>query len=113
YGPPPPLAEALLAVASLRAECVRAGVREVAVTPNRTGPGNVARLAPLALRTSAVLRLRRLARDAVYKEDLGQLVVPLKRPSGGERTDAAADVPSTLRDLLAELVPVEEGALAS
>jgi transcription-repair coupling factor (superfamily II helicase) len=104
YGPPPPPAEALLRVASLRAECVRAGVREVAVTPNRTGPGSVARIAPLALRTSATIRLRRLARDAVYKEELRQLVVPLSR---------GTDPASALRDLLGELVPAEEGALAS
>jgi hypothetical protein len=91
-------------VASLRAECVRTGVREVAVTPNRTGPGSVARIAPLSLRTSATIRLRRVARDAVYKEELHQLVVPLPR---------GADVVTVLRELLTELVPVEEGAIAS
>jgi transcription-repair coupling factor (superfamily II helicase) len=104
YGPPPAPAEALLRVASLRAECVRTGVREVAVTPNRTGPGSVARISPLVLRTSATIRLRRLAREAVYKEELRQLVVPLPR---------GADPATTLRELLAELVPAEEGALAS
>ena len=35
--------------------------------------------APLWLKTSVTIRLRRLARDAVYKEEQGQLVVPLKR----------------------------------
>jgi transcription-repair coupling factor (superfamily II helicase) len=104
YGPPPPPAEALLRVAALRAECVRTGVREVAVTPNRTGPGSVARIAPLSLRTSATIRLRRVARDAVYKEELRQLVVPLPRGS---------DVATVLRELLTELVPAEEGAIAS
>ncbi len=104
YGPPPPPAAALLRVAALRAECVRTGVKEVAVTANRTGPGSVARVSPLSLRTSATLRLRRLARDALYKEELRQLVVPLPR---------GADVATVLRELLAELVPVEEGALAS
>jgi hypothetical protein len=91
-------------VAALRAECVRTGVREVAVTPNRTGPGSVARISPLSLRTSATIRLRRLAKDAVYKEEPRQLVVPLPR---------GADAATVLRELLAELVPAEEGALAS
>ncbi|MDQ3146178.1 MAG: transcription-repair coupling factor, partial [Actinomycetota bacterium] len=103
YGPLPPPAEALLAVASLRAECVRVGVREVAVVRNPTGPGWTARAAPLSLRASAAIRLRRLARDAVYKDDLGQLVVPLRK---------GVDVAATLTGLLSELVPSEE-AVAS
>jgi transcription-repair coupling factor (superfamily II helicase) len=64
----------------------------------------VARVAPLSLRTSATIRLRRVARDAVYKEELRQLVVPLPRGS---------DVATVLRELLTELVPAEEGAIAS
>ena len=104
YGPVPEPAEALLAVATLRAECVRTGVREVSVTPNRTGPGHVARLAPVSLRTSATIRLRRLARDAVYKEDLRQLVLPLRR---------GTDVSATLVGLLRDLIPQAEQAVAS
>ena len=38
-----------------------------------------ARLAPIELRTSETLRLRRVARDAIYKEPLHQLVLPLRR----------------------------------
>jgi transcription-repair coupling factor (superfamily II helicase) len=104
YGPVPEPAEALLAVATLRAECVRTGVREISVTPNRTGPGHIARLAPVALRTSATIRLRRLARDAVYKEDLRQLVLPLRR---------GTDVSATLVGLLRDLIPEAEQAVAS
>jgi transcription-repair coupling factor (superfamily II helicase) len=104
YGPVPEPAEALLAVASLRAECIRTGVREVTVTPNRTGPGLQARLSPIVLRTSGTLRLRRLARDAVYKEDLHQLVLPLRKGS---------DVAGGLMSLLRELIPDEAAAVAS
>jgi hypothetical protein len=83
---------------------VRTGIRDVTVTPNRTGPGLQARLAPVVLRTSGTLRLRRLAREAVYKEDLHQLVLPLRKGS-----DVAGDLVALLR----ELVPDEAAAVAS
>jgi transcription-repair coupling factor (superfamily II helicase) len=73
YGPPPPAAAALLDVARLRAECVRTGVREANVAKG------TARLFPVRLKTSEQIRLQRLSRTAVYKEDVGQLVVPLAR----------------------------------
>src|SRR5438552_2055285 len=98
YGPVPRPAEALLEVAHLRAECVRTGVHGVA------GARNVARIAPLQLKASQAIRLRRLARDAVYKEDTGQLVVPLGRES---------DAVGRLRSLLGELVPAEPAPVAS
>src|SRR5207249_7118841 len=72
YGPVPPPAQALLAVARLRAECVRTGVREVSVTRG------VARVSPLVLPASRRIRLQRLRPDAVYKEDAAQLVVPIR-----------------------------------
>ncbi|HUF34181.1 MAG TPA: transcription-repair coupling factor [Acidimicrobiales bacterium] len=103
YGPVPPPAQALLAVAHLRAECHRTGIREVVVTPNRTAPGSMARLSPVVLKTSATIRLRRLARDAVFKEDLRQLAVPLRK---------GVDVTAALTDLLRELVPVEAAPVA-
>jgi transcription-repair coupling factor (superfamily II helicase) len=96
YGPVPAPAERLLTIGLLRAECHRTGVRDVSIT------GNQARLAPLRLRASEVMRLRRLARDAIYKEDAGQLVVPLRR---GE------DPAARLVALLTELVP--DASLAS
>ncbi|MBV8161352.1 MAG: transcription-repair coupling factor [Acidimicrobiia bacterium] len=101
YGPVPPAAEALLAVARLRAECVRAGVREVTVARG------TARLAPLALATSRRIRLQRLYKDAVYKEDLEQLVLPLPRGTAG-----TAPAPY-LVDVLRELVPAEEPSVVS
>jgi transcription-repair coupling factor (superfamily II helicase) len=103
YGPVPPPAEALIDVARLRAECVRIGVREVVVTkgPAFSGPAWTARIAPLRLRTSQTIRLRRLSREAVYKEDLGQVQLPVKR---GE------PVVDRLVSFLRELVPEEEPA---
>jgi transcription-repair coupling factor (superfamily II helicase) len=92
YGPVPPPAEALLTVARLRAECHRTGIHDVTIT------GTEARLAPLTLRTSAEMRLRRV-RGALYKEDLRQVVVPLPR---------GADPAAFLVRLLQELVPAEQ-----
>jgi transcription-repair coupling factor (superfamily II helicase) len=98
YGPVPPAADSLLAVARLRAECVRSGVREVTVARG------AARLAPLVLPTSRRIRLQRLYRDAVYKEDLEQLVLPL--PRGTEPAPYLVEV-------LRELVPAEEPSVVS
>jgi hypothetical protein len=85
-------------VARLRVECLRTGVREITVTANRTGPGWQARLSPIHLRASAAVRLRRLAKDALYKEEQGQLVVPIRK---------GIDVAEALIVLLGELVPAE------
>jgi len=98
YGAPPPPAETLLGVATLRAECARLGVKEVTVARN------VARISPLELRTSQRIRLQRLARDAVYKEETGQLVMPL-----GRGVDALA----TVVRVLGELVPADPLPVAS
>ncbi|MCU1484571.1 MAG: transcription-repair coupling factor [Actinomycetia bacterium] len=104
YGPVPEPAEALLRVARLRVECLRIGVREITVTANRTGPGWQARLSPIQLRASAAVRLRRLIKDALYKEEQGQLVVPIRKGN---------DVAEALILLLTELVPTEASSLAS
>ena len=95
YGPVPAPADSLLAVGHLRAECFRLGVREVSITS--TG----ARLGPIELRTSEALRLRRVAREALYKEGLHQLVLPIKR--GQEPT-------RYLLDVLGELFPATDGS---
>ncbi len=73
YGPVPAPAESLLAVGLLRAHCHRLGLRDVQIT------GGMARLGPLELKTSEELRLRRLSRDAIYKQDQQQVVVPIRR----------------------------------
>ncbi|HET7489940.1 MAG TPA: transcription-repair coupling factor [Acidimicrobiales bacterium] len=91
YGPLPPPAEALLRVGRLRAECVRTGVREVTVARD------VIRLAPLRLKTSQTIRLKRLFPRAVYKEDLAQLVIPVIR-----NADPAEAVMALLHTLVPE-----------
>ena len=94
YGPVPAPAEALLMVGRLRAECHRTGVREVSIS------GTSARLAPLALKTSEIMRLSRLERSAIYKEDQQQVVVPLKRG-----VDPASHLVALLQQLIAVPAP--------
>ena len=98
YGPLPETAEALLGVARLRAECARLGLTEIAVTkgPSFGGPAFLARFAPLALKTSQQIRLKRLSPKAVYKEEVGQLQVPVNK---------ADDLVDHLIALLRQLVP--------
>jgi transcription-repair coupling factor (superfamily II helicase) len=101
YGPLPEPAEALLKIGDLRAECARTGVREVTVVKGGSGLSGgaaTARLSPLSLKTSARIRLQRRWPKAIYKEDIGQIVLPL--PRGSEPV-------SDLTGLLAELVPKE------
>jgi transcription-repair coupling factor (superfamily II helicase) len=73
YGPVPAPAAALLDVGYLRAECHRLGLKDVSIQ------SNAARLAPLRLKVSEDMRLKRLSRTAIYKDDLEQLVVPIAR----------------------------------
>jgi transcription-repair coupling factor (superfamily II helicase) len=94
YGPPPEAAEALLAAARLRAECVRLGVRSVVVT------GGAARIRGLTLRESQKVRLARLAPGAKVGSE--ELFVPLPAPP----TEVAAAVTA----LLADLIPREDAA---
>ena len=97
----PPEAEALLEVARLRAECVRTGVREVTVTkgPGFGGPRYIARLTPVELPTSKVIRLQRLYKDTVYKEDQRHLQLPVA---------SAAESATTVVAALRELIPPED-----
>jgi transcription-repair coupling factor (superfamily II helicase) len=100
YGPPPPPAEALLEVAGLRAECARLGIREINVAkgPGFGGPAWIVRLSPLTLKVSQQVRLQRLVKDSVYKEDLGQAQLPLRQKG---------DIVAGLMVLLRQLVPLE------
>jgi transcription-repair coupling factor (superfamily II helicase) len=98
YGPLPEPAEALLGIGHLRAECARVGVREVAVVKGGSGLSGgtfTARMLPVALKASQRVRLGRMWPKAVYKEDTGQLVVPL--PRGAE---PAADLAAMLASLV-------------
>ena len=99
-GPCPPPAEALLRIGDLRAECARTGVREVTVVKGRDGPA----VARSSLKTSARIRLQRLWPKAIYKEDIGQIVLPVP-----PRVDAA----EYLAALLAAMVPVDSPSVAS
>ena len=99
YGPLPDPARALLRIAHLRAECARLGLREVAVVATSgglSGGGYTARLSPLELKTSQKVRLGRIAPKAVYKEEIGQLVIPLPK---------STDPAEHLAVLLGELAP--------
>jgi len=94
YGPIPEPAQTLLSVARLRAQCHRLGLLEIVVSQDR------ARLAPVNLKVSESARLRRLSRDAIHKEAVQQLIVPIPRD--------AEPVPFVLQFLL-ELFPAETG----
>jgi transcription-repair coupling factor (superfamily II helicase) len=89
YGPVPAAAESLLMVGALRAECHRLQLTDVQII------GQQARLAPIELKTSEELRLRRLAREALYKSEQQQLVIPMRRG-----TEAAAFLVNFLRELV-------------
>jgi transcription-repair coupling factor (superfamily II helicase) len=97
YGPVPAPAEALLLVGRLRAECHRLGITDLQITSSD------ARLAPLDLKVSASMRLKRLSKGAIHKEDLRQLVVPIPR---------GADPAAFLVGFLPELIPADSPAPA-
>jgi transcription-repair coupling factor (superfamily II helicase) len=95
YGPLPEPAEALLQVGYLRAQCHRLGLRDIQISTTD------AKLAPLELKLSETMRLRRLSKGAKYKEDLGQLVVPLpRRNPDGTKAEPSAYLVKFLRDLV-------------
>ena len=99
YGPLPAPAEALLAVAELRAEASRTGVREITVVKPDGFGGNpsTARLSPLPLKASQQIRLKRLHPSAVYKEPDQLLIV---------KVPAKAHPAQWLAGLLRELEPI-------
>ncbi|MCU0311324.1 MAG: transcription-repair coupling factor [Acidimicrobiales bacterium] len=107
YGPVPPAAQALLAVARLRAECARTGVRDVTVTKGTGfgGPRYVARLSPLVLPASKVVRLERLHKGSLVKPALEQVLLAV-----GSAETAAAEVTAALRDLVPGRTVDAEGA---
>ncbi|MCQ3811970.1 MAG: transcription-repair coupling factor [Acidimicrobiia bacterium] len=106
YGPIPDVAGTLLDAARLRCECLRTGVRDVAVVkgPGFGGPKWVARLNPVRLLPSRRVRLERLYPKATYHEAAGLLTLPV-----GSAAAAVESLISTLRDL----VPDDESAEAA
>ncbi len=101
YGTLPVPAEGLLAVARLRVGAMARGIGEVVVSSVRAGGSRhpVVRLAPVALPASAQVRLRRVAPGATYREELGQLLVPV--PEGQSAATAVLGI-------LEELVPLPD-----
>ena len=101
YGPVPDEAARLLDVARLRAEAHRIGAREINVTkgPAFGGPAWTARVSPLRLKASQTVRLARLFKGAVYKEDQELVIFPVPR---------TPDLAGTIVDLLRSLVPPAE-----
>jgi transcription-repair coupling factor (superfamily II helicase) len=97
YGPLPEPAAALLQVGHLRAECHRLGINDIQISGSASAGGS-AKLAPLTLKLSETMRLRRISKGAKYKEDLAQLVVPLPR---------GADPSTFLSGFLRDLVPAD------
>jgi transcription-repair coupling factor (superfamily II helicase) len=98
YGPPPRPAEALLDVARLRAECVRLGVRAVAVQKGH------ARFDGLQLRKSQEVRLQRMVARAQILPDA--VVVPVQASNDTSVTQA-------LLKLLEVIVPAEAAPVPS
>jgi transcription-repair coupling factor (superfamily II helicase) len=98
YGPPPPPAAALLDVARLRAECIRLGVRSVAVQKG------MVRLDGLHLRKSQEVRLQRLVPKAQFLPDA--VVLPMVARADSSITQA-------LLALLGEIAPAEAAPVPS
>jgi hypothetical protein len=82
----------------LRTAAMARGIREITMSSVRPGGSShpVARLFPVHLAASAEVRLRRLVPGATYREDLAQLLIPMR--SG----ELPADV---VRLLLEDLLP--------
>ena len=70
YGPLPPSAERLIAVARLRVEALRVGIEEIVAMRREV------RLAPVRLTSSEEVRLRRLSRRAVIRDRAVFLPLP-------------------------------------
>ena len=98
YGPLPEPAQALLMVGRLRAECHRLAITDMQIMSDQ------ARLSPLDLKLSAAMRLKRLSKGAIHKEDLRQLVVPIPR---------GKDAATFLVAFLDELLPPEPVSVVS
>ena len=91
-------------VGSLRAECNRLGITDMQITVSQSR--SQARLSPVELKLSESMRLKRLARDAILKEDHRQLVVPIPRTKDSGSTDPGGEDPATfLVAFLRELIP--------
>ena len=101
FGPIPEPAAALIQVAHLRAECVRAGVTDVTVTKNPalSGGGLVASISPVTLPQSKQMRLERLYKGSTYRD--GDRELRLKVAGG---PGVAQDIAAALKELVPDPV---------
>ena len=74
YGPLPPQAETLAAIAALRVECLRVGISEVMAVRGEV------RLSGVSLKESQRVRAQRLAPGSFYQSNTGLLFIPAPRP---------------------------------
>jgi transcription-repair coupling factor (superfamily II helicase) len=105
YGPLPSAAEGLLSLARLRAAALARGIGEIAMSSVRPGGVReaVVRVSPVHLAASAQVRLRRVAPGAAYREEMHQLLVPIR----GEEP-----APDAVRRVLEDLVPAADAGAA-
>ncbi len=103
FGPIPEPAAALIQVAHLRAECVRAGVTDVTVTKNPalSGGGLVASISPVTLPQSKQMRLERLYKGSTYRD--GDRELRLKVAGG---PGVAQDIAAALKELVPDPAPL-------
>lgn len=92
YGPVPDPAGALVDIARLRVQCIQRGITDVTVTkgPGFGGPKWVAKIAPVALRVSRVMRLERVYKGSTYHESAQTLVLALPSAASAARDLVAA-----------------------
>ncbi len=102
FGPIPEPAAALIQVAHLRAECVRAGVTDVTVTKNPalSGGGLIASISPVTLPQSKQMRLERLYKGSTYREADRELRLKV---AGGK--GVAEDIAAALKELVPDPAP--------
>jgi transcription-repair coupling factor (superfamily II helicase) len=100
YGPVPDPAAALLAVARLRVAALRAGITEISVSkgPGFGGPAHVAKLSPVALPASKVVRLQRLYKGAVLRAEAGVLQLPIAK-KGPTKQSVVEQLSAAIDDL--------------
>jgi len=102
FGPIPPPAQMLLAIAKLRVLALEAEIEEIVAVkgPGFGGPNAVARIRPVKLAASKELRLSRLYPKSKYDPDIGLLQLAVS-----SRSEAVPETIAALTDL--EIFPAE------
>jgi transcription-repair coupling factor (superfamily II helicase) len=101
YGPVPDPALALLAVAHLRVRAIRAGITEISVAkgPGFGGPAYMAKLSPVKLPASKVVRLQRLYKGSTLRDEAGVLQLAIAK-KGVSRTHVVDALNLAIDDLM-------------